>query len=196
MRTARRVLVALGLLPVWAPAAHASPCALRRVSGVIETVRAFVVQQITQAPDKPKPATLEPSPAGGASVDLSDLSRPEVVERALRHALPSPGPDSRVTVPNGQARLGDFTIGSAETLTGHLLVVKGDANVYGHLLGNLVTMDGDVRVHRGAVVSGDILALHGDVRAEGGEIGGEVRALSAAPAAPSETLSPLALVGR
>jgi len=198
MRTARRVLVALGLLPVWAPAAHASPCALRRVSGVIETVRAFVVQQITQAPDKPKPTTLEPAPARGPSVDLSDLSRPEVVERALRHALPAPGPDSRVTVPNGQARLGDFTIGSAETLTGHLLVVKGDANVYGHLLGNLVTVDGDVRVHRGAVVSGDILALHGDVRAEGGEIGGEVRTLSAATAAAGsgETLSPLALVGR
>ena len=198
MRTARRILVALGLLPVWAPAAHASPCALRRVSGVIETVRAFVVQQITQAPDKPKPSTLEPAPAGGASVDLSDLSRPEVIERALRSALPAPGPDSRVTVPNGQARLGEFTIGSAETLTGHLLVIKGDANVYGHLLGNLVTLDGDVRVHRGAVVSGDILALHGDVRDEGGEIGGEVRTLSVpmTPAGSGDALSPLALVGR
>jgi hypothetical protein len=198
MRTARRILVALGLLPVWASAAHASPCALRRASGVIETVRAFVVQQITQTPDKPKPTTLEPASAGGPSVDLSDLSRPEAVERALRSALPAPGPDSHVTVPNGQAHLGDFTIGSAETLTGHLLVLRGDANVYGHLLGNLVTLDGDVFVHRGAVVSGDILALHGDVKDQGGEIGGEVRTLSApaTSAASGAALSPLALVGR
>lgn len=197
MRTASGIIAALGLIAAWAPPAHAKSCALHRVSGVIETVRAFVVQQITQAPDKPKPSTLEPAPAGGPSVDLSDLSRPEVIERALRAAVPAPGPTSRLTVPNGQAHLGDFTIGSAETLTGHVLVLEGDANVYGHLLGNLVAVDGDVRVHRGGVVSGDILALHGDVKDDGGEIGGDVRTLSKASApAAAPALSALELVMR
>lgn len=198
MRAARRLLVGLGLLPVWAPAAHAAPCALRDMHGVIETVRAFVVQQITQAPPKPKPATLAPAPSGGPSVDLRDLSRPEVIERTLRSELPEPAAESRITVPDGQARLGDFTIGSAETVTGHLLVLRGDANVYGRLLGNLVTVDGDVHVHPGGIISGDVLALHGDVKDEGGEIDGEVRTLSAPTSPPGSTapLSPIAATAR
>jgi hypothetical protein len=44
-------------------------------------------------------------------------------------------------------------------------------------MGNLVTVDGDVVVHPGAVVSGDILVLGGEVRDMGGEIGGESRTL-------------------
>ena len=81
----------------------------------------------------------------------------------------------RVTVTGGAARMGDFSIGSNETVPGHLLVVQGTADIYGKLLGNLVTVDGDVVVHPGGVVSGDILTLGGEVRDEGGEIGGEVR---------------------
>jgi hypothetical protein len=198
MRTARRLLLALGLWLVSAPAAHAAPCALRRAHSVIETLRAFVVQQISQTPAKPKPATLAPAPAGGPSVDLKDLSRPEAIERQVRTEVPSPGPDSRLTVPDGQARLGDFTIGSSETIPGHVLVLEGDANVYGRLLGNLVTVDGDVHVHPGGVVAGDVLALHGDVKDEGGEIDGEVRTLSAAtmPAGGAAPLSPLAAAAR
>ena len=76
---------------------------------------------------------------------------------------------------NGAARMGDFSIGSNETVPGHLLVVQGTADIYGKLLGNLVTVDGDVVIHPGGVVSGDILTLGGEVRDEGGEIGGEVR---------------------
>jgi hypothetical protein len=49
--------------------------------------------------------------------------------------------------------------------------------VHGALRGNLVTVKGDVVVHPGGVISGDVLTLGGDVRDAGGEIGGEVRAL-------------------
>src|ERR1043165_5040323 len=179
MRTASRILLALALFAGGAPtSAHASSCALRRVVGVFETVRAFVAQQIGPEAGKPKPQAIAPAPPGGASVDLGDLSQPEAIERKLRSAAPAPRPNLQLTIPNGQARLGDFSIGSAETLTGHLLGVSGDANVYGKLLGNLVTMDGNVIMHPGGAVSGDILALHGDVKGQGGEIGGEVRTLN------------------
>jgi hypothetical protein len=75
-------------------------------------------------------------------------------------------------------------------------VVDGDADVYGTLRGNLVTVRGDVVLHPGGVVTGDILTLGGEVRDLGGEIGGEVRTLRAAsilaPGArvASETLTP------
>ena len=80
-----------------------------------------------------------------------------------------------MTVPGGTARRGDFSLGSSENMAGHLLVLDGNADVYGHLRGNLVTVRGDVVVHPGGVVSGDVLTLGGEVRDEGGEIGGEVR---------------------
>jgi MFS family permease len=105
-------------------------------------------------------------------------------------------------VPGGTARRGDFSLGSSENLPGHLLVLDGNADIYGHLRGNLVTVRGDVVVHAGGVVSGDVLTLGGEVRDEGGEIGGEVRTLRSttllSPVAPPEpeALSPVQSVLR
>lgn len=130
----------------------------------------------TQAP---RPRPLPAAGAEGPVADLADLSRPGLIEQRLEPLAGLADDQLRVTVPGGQARLGDFSIGSDQRLEGHLLVVRGNADVYGHLSGNLVTLDGDVIVHPGAVVSGDVLALRGDVRDEGGEIIGEMRELSA-----------------
>ena len=126
---------------------------------------------------RPKPQAIPQAPASGPAVDLSDLSQPTALEARLKPALnPKDGP-IRLTVPGGSARLGDFSVGSTESVGGPLLVVRGDADIYGRLLGNLVTVDGDVIVHPGALVTGDILALGGEVRDLGGEIGGEIRTL-------------------
>ena len=124
---------------------------------------------------RPKPQAIEQAPEGGPAVDLNDLSQPTALEARLKPALtPKSGP-IRLTIPGGTARLGDYSVGSTESVTGPLLVVQGDADIYGRLLGNLVTVDGDVIVHPGGLVSGDILALGGEVRDLGGEIGGEIR---------------------
>ena len=130
----------------------------------------------------PRPQAI---PQGGPSIDLSDLSRPTLVESRLRPALAADG-EVRLTIPGGTARRGNYSIGSEERLTGHLLVVDGNTDVYGTLRGNLVTVRGDVVVHPGAVVTGDILSLGGDVQDRGGEIGGAVRTLRASAAVPSE----------
>ncbi|HEY5940883.1 MAG TPA: polymer-forming cytoskeletal protein, partial [Gemmatimonadales bacterium] len=134
----------------------------------------------------PRPQAI---PQGGRTVDLSDLSQPTVIEDRLRTAL-QPGADLRVTIPGGTARRGDYSVGSAESLTGHLLVVEGNADVYGTLRGNLVTVKGDVVVHPGGVVTGDILSLGGEVRDRGGEIGGEVRTLRSAILTPAGQAQP------
>jgi hypothetical protein len=134
-------------------------------------------QQGEERTARPEPQAIEPAPEGTPPVDLSDLSTPARIENRLETALTPKDGVIRVTVTGGRARLGDFRIGAAETFEGHLLVVRGDADVYGRLNGNLVTVDGDVIVHPGALVSGDIMALGGMVRDMGGEIGGEVREL-------------------
>jgi hypothetical protein len=136
----------------------------------------------TQDPQTPRqaPRAIPQAGAGQAPVSLDDLSKPTTIETQLRTALRAHDGAIRVTVPNGTARLGDFSIGSNESVSGHLLVVQGTADIYGKLLGNLVTVEGDVVLHPGGVVSGDILTLGGEVRDEGGEIGGEVRTFRSA----------------
>jgi hypothetical protein len=126
-------------------------------------------------------------PSGGPSIDLSDLSRPTAIEDRLRPALEPGLSRLRLNVVDGTARQGNFSLGSSESLAGHLLVVGGTADVYGRVAGNLVAVRGDVVVHPGAVVAGDVLTLGGVVRDEGGEIDGEVRTL-----ASTTLLSPLA----
>jgi hypothetical protein len=149
--------------------------------------------------ERPRPRAI---PAGGQSVDLDDLSRPTVLESRLRLALQPSNGELRITIPGGTARRGDFSLGSSENLAGHLLVIDGKADIYGHLTGNLVTVQGDVILHPGGVVSGDVLALGGEVHDQGGEIGGEVRTLTSsrvlAPAAAAEprVLSPFQSVLR
>jgi hypothetical protein len=140
---------------------------------------------------RPRPQAIAPAQSDDHTVDLSDLSKPTALEAKLRGALPPRDGAVHLSVPNGMARLGDFSIGSNESVPGHLLVVGGTADIYGKLMGNLVTVDGDVVLHPGSLVSGDILTLGGEVRDQGGEIGGEVRTLRAAvPQGPGTTEAP------
>ncbi|HET8625210.1 MAG TPA: hypothetical protein VFM14_16740, partial [Gemmatimonadales bacterium] len=142
----RSSVLALLLVGLIARPAHAAGGGISP-DEIVEAVRGYI-QQIAQEP-KPKPQAIQTAGPEGPTVDLSDLSQSERVERAVRQAVPAPGPDTRITVPNGHARLGDFTIGSDQVISGHLLVLQGDANVYGRLLGNLVTLNGDVVVYPG-----------------------------------------------
>jgi hypothetical protein len=164
---------------------------------LVSDVSARVGLQDRSSAPRPHPQAV---PQGGPSIDLSDLSQPTAIEDRLRSAL-KPGGELRLTIPGGTARRGDYSVGSEESLSGHLLVVDGNADVYGTLRGNLVTVKGDVVIHPGGVVAGDILTLGGEVQDRGGEIGGEVRTLrsailTAAPQAQSEQLTPVQSVLR
>jgi hypothetical protein len=136
-----------------------------------------------QTPAAAKGVAPRAIPQGGSSVDLSNLTQPTAIEDRLRSALGTDA-DPKLTVPGGTARLGNYSIGSEESLTGHLLVVDGNADVYGRVHGNLVTLRGDVVLHPGSMVAGDILTLGGKVRDRGGEIGGEVRSLESVTSTP------------
>jgi len=187
--------------PVHADTPRSRDCAgelIDHFRSLVSNVSARVGLQSPASAPHPRPQAI---PQGGPSIDLSDLSQPTVVEDRLRTAL-QPGGELRLTIPGGTARRGDYSVGSGESLGGHLLVVDGNADVYGSVRGNLVTVKGDVVIHPGGVVAGDILTLGGEVRDRGGEIGGEVRTLrsaamlSPATRAESEKLTPVQSVLR
>jgi hypothetical protein len=180
-RTLARALALLALLVLSPGIASAEPGSVPAGETAVHLVRNFwdlvASQQGEARTARPESRAIEPAPQGAAPVDLSDLSNPARIESRLKSALAPRDGAVRLTVSEGAARLGDYRIGAADAIEGHLLVVQGDADVYGRLHGNLVTVDGDVIVHPGALVSGDILALGGMVHDMGGEIGGEVRTL-------------------
>ena len=204
MRTSSRLLLLLALLSAvgqWPVRAETRP---RGSAGdLVDQFWTLITDVSSRLHSQRQPPRVRPQaiPQGGTPIDLSDLSRPTIVEARLRTALGRDRGARRLTVAGGSARQGDFSLGSSEDLKGNLLVVDGDADVYGSLRGNLVTVDGDVVVHPGGVVSGDVLTLGGEVRDEGGEIGGEVRTLQSAPrqapvAGEAATLSPFESVLR
>ena len=117
----------------------------------------------------------------GPTVDPSHLNQPAALERNLRTALRRPLDATRLTVVGGTARLGHYSVGSAETVRGHIVVLEGDVDVHGHVNGNIVALDGDIIVHPGASVVGDVLAIGGHVREAGGNISGSVQSLEAVP---------------
>jgi hypothetical protein len=143
-----------------------------------------------------RPQALPPAARGEAPVELSDLSHPARLEARLVPFTRLPPARMRVTVTGGQARLGAYSVGSEQIEQGHLLILRGDADVYGRVQGNVVAVDGDVIVHTGAVIQGDVLAIHGKVREQGGVVDGEIRTLSAAPASAAVPLSPMQLTLR
>jgi hypothetical protein len=169
-----------------AVAAESVPSPRAGAVELIDDIRSLVADVSSRLRHQPRISPQDPQPQPipqGPSIDLSDLSQPTSIEDRLRPMLARKG-EIRLTVPGGTARRGHYSVGSEERLNGNLLVVDGNADVYGTLLGNLVSVRGDVLVHRGGVVTGDILTLGGNVRELGGEIGGEVRSLDAAALQP------------
>ena len=93
----------------------------------------------------PAPQAVPPAPEGGLSVSLRDLSNPAELEPILSRALrESKSPGFALTVPGGTARIGRYSIGAGESQQGDVLVLNGDAELYGRLSGNLVTVEGDI----------------------------------------------------
>lgn len=128
-------------------------------------------------------------------VSLSPVDDPLALERRLRELVRAPYANVRLRVANGRAQLGRFSVGSSESLTGDLLVIRGTADIYGRLTGNLVTLDGDILIHRGALVDGDVLALGGRVRNLGGQVLGETRSLGPGTGpAPSRSMAALTAI--
>ena len=189
------LLAAFAAQPAYASLAGAAlgPSASAVVESASSAVSSAVRQLFQQirgdnqdsTPPSVRPRAIPVAGPGGPVIDLSSLERPAELERQLIQLGQVPDSALQVRVPGGQARAGAYSIGSDQTQSGHLLVFRGNAEVFGRLQGNLVTFAGNVVLHPGAVVAGDVLAVHGTIYNRGGEVQGETLTLRPAPVVTS-----------
>ncbi|MEO7083843.1 MAG: polymer-forming cytoskeletal protein [Gemmatimonadaceae bacterium] len=89
---------------------------------------------------------------------------------------------------------GNRTIASGTSVDGPIAVAHGVLDVYGTINGDAVVVDGTIRIHTGARVTGDAWAAAGTVVIEGGVVEGAKRAIAIATptlpkSAPREPLT-------
>ncbi len=81
---------------------------------------------------------------------------------------------------------GDRTVQADTRVDGPIAVAHGNLDVYGTVDGDVVALGGDVRVHKGARVTGDAWAAGGKVLIEGGSVDGGKRSIEGAPGVATE----------
>src|SRR6185437_694961 len=80
---------------------------------------------------------------------------------------------------------GNRTIEAGTVVGGPVAVARGTLDVYGTVEGDVIAVDGDIRVHPGARITGDAFAAAATVLIEAGVIDGAKRAIAApVPALP------------
>lgn len=86
---------------------------------------------------------------------------------------------------NGKYVRGNYEVAAGDTIRGPLVVVQGNAEIRGVVLGDVTAILGDVIVRDGADVRGGATAWRGRVMVEGGRVRGDLRASPVAAARPA-----------
>jgi len=138
-----------------------------------------------RAPAQARPA--QAVPAAAQTNDTSDTTRvaQEIAQRRAAGDQHLPDADN--------FSFGDRTIAANTRVDGPIAVARGNLDIYGTVDGDVVALDGNVRVHKGARVTGDAWAAGGSVIIDGGIVEGQRRAISGGrPTLPgSRTRHPL-----
>jgi hypothetical protein len=74
--------------------------------------------------------------------------------------------------------VGNRVIATDATINGPIGVKDGSLDVFGTVSGTVIVIDGNLRIHAGAHINGDALAVRGRVTNQGGSVTGEARSLS------------------
>lgn len=95
-------------------------------------------------------------------------------------------------LPDAEAfTFGDRRIEAGTRVEGPIAVARGTLDIFGTVDGDVFTLGGDIRVHKGALVTGDAWAAAGSVIIAGGLIEGRKRAIPIArPTLPGVTRTP------
>lgn len=122
------------------------------------------------------PAQQQPS---GQSVPSASTTQAAGIDSRLRAEIALLRTLMRyLGIPEASAfRVGGQVIPADSTVQGTAAVARGNLDVHGKVTGDVVALHGDVLVHPGAVVGGNAVAVDGRVRVAGGIVEGDVRSV-------------------
>jgi hypothetical protein len=132
-----------------------------------------------RAPAQARPAESTAAPRSQTK-DTTDTARvaEEIAQR--RAAGDQHLPDA------GNFSFGNRSIPANTRVEGPIAVARGTLDIFGTVDGDVVALDGDVRIHKGARVTGDAWAAGGSVIIDGGIVEGQRRAIAGVrPTIPS-----------
>jgi hypothetical protein len=139
-------------------------------------------------------ALLASATSAFAQTDSASRAKTEIPLQALTPAQTT-GPASGVTRLRWQLSLlrimgytatlpavenfssGNHTIPAGTTVNNPVGVVDGNLDVFGTINGAAMVVDGNLRVHPGATINGDAVAVRGRIINQGGVVAGEIRSL-------------------
>jgi len=126
-----------------------------------------------RAPAQVRPATPTPSPASPSKTEVKQDST-----TALAREITQRRDSGEKYLPDADVfTFGDRTIAAGTRVDGPIAVARGNLDVFGTVEGDVVALDGDVRVHKGARVTGDAWSAGGSVIIAGGIVEGRKRAV-------------------
>jgi hypothetical protein len=83
--------------------------------------------------------------------------------------------------------IGGRSVAPGETIRGVVAVARGPLEVRGRIDGNALALHGDIIVYPGGFISGDAVAIGGQVRARGGVVEGDIRSVTGILPMPGRT---------
>jgi hypothetical protein len=136
------------------------------------------------------PAAPTPSPASPSKTEVKQDST-----TALAREIAQRRDSGEKYLPDADVfTFGNRSIAAGTRVDGPIAVARGNLDVFGTVDGDVVALDGDVRVHKGARVTGDAWSAGGSVIIAGGVVEGRKRAIAIEPPAlpgPSPKPQPL-----
>ncbi|MFM8603597.1 MAG: hypothetical protein ACKOC2_05835 [Gemmatimonadota bacterium] len=123
--------------------------------------------------------TLVPTPslaqdsATTAQATAPATARPDSTRRKIDATIKI-SVDSDDSTHLSQVEWGEKDVAVGDTVRGDFVNFFGDTDIRGVVLGDAVTLFGNLTVHDGAYVQGDAVAVGGRVRVRGGKVGGNI----------------------
>lgn len=122
-----------------------------------------------QRPAADSPARISPSVGAQVKQDTEKLAR-DIAQRRAEGDKYLPDAD--------HFTFGNRTIEAGTRVDGPVAVAYGNLDVYGTVNGDVATLRGDVRVHKGGRVTGNAWAAAGSLIVDGGTVEGEKRSIA------------------
>jgi hypothetical protein len=125
------------------------------------------------------PAAPTPSPPSSSKTEVKQDST-----TALAQEIAQRRDSGEKYLPDADVfTFGNRSIAAGTRVDGPIAVARGNLDVFGTVDGDVVALDGDVRVHKGARVTGDAWSAGGSVIISGGVVEGRKRAIAIGPPA-------------